>query len=326
MAGMLMDRAREGGLKRVKAIAQAIAHESPRLADLGEAELERLARVVVAEELKDELKRVSALERIPYATERENFLTRAGRTNSEHTRTAYGSALNRLEEWITRKGLSPLEVSPATADDWIADLRAEGLAASSVRLTVAAASSFWTWLERRHDGIKNPFRGTKARPAEKAKRSLAVPTFEEITAMIEAASGYLKAAIITMNETGLRVGALPSLAINGNRYTCTTKGKEQSGNVPEAVRSAIIREGLYLRAPFGNRTTSQIEDAIRYLTKKLATEGAISVRFSAHDLRHAYAVRLYQATHDIYRVKQALGHASTQVTERYLRSVGQLNE
>ena len=40
--------------------------------------------------------------------------------------------------------------------------------------------------------------------------------------------------------------------------------------------------------------------------------------------RHAFAVRLYEATHDVYQVEKALGHANVSVTESYLRSLGLL--
>jgi len=43
---------------------------------------------------------------------------------------------------------------------------------------------------------------------------------------------------------------------------------------------------------------------------------------SAHDLRHAFAVGLCQATHDLYQVEKALGHANVAITEGYLRSLG----
>ncbi len=41
-----------------------------------------------------------------------------------------------------------------------------------------------------------------------------------------------------------------------------------------------------------------------------------------HDLRHAFAVKLYGESRDIYRVSKALHHASVAVTESYLRSIG----
>jgi site-specific recombinase XerD len=42
----------------------------------------------------------------------------------------------------------------------------------------------------------------------------------------------------------------------------------------------------------------------------------------SNDLRHAFAVRLYEARHDVYQVEKAPGHATVAVTEIYLRSLG----
>jgi site-specific recombinase XerD len=50
--------------------------------------------------------------------------------------------------------------------------------------------------------------------------------------------------------------------------------------------------------------------------------GNLQARYSVHDLRHAFAVRLYESTHDVYQVEKALGHATVAVTETYLRSLG----
>jgi hypothetical protein len=69
---------------------------------------------VAAEGLKGELKRALA-HRLP--AERERFLARASRTDSPRTRDLYRRALERLETWCSARGISPLELSPATADD-----------------------------------------------------------------------------------------------------------------------------------------------------------------------------------------------------------------
>ncbi len=83
---------------------------------------------------------------IHYVQERETYLERAGRAGSKHTRLAYRAALERLEAWCAPRGISPLELTPASADDWIESMKAEDLAPSSVHLWVAASSFFWTWL------------------------------------------------------------------------------------------------------------------------------------------------------------------------------------
>jgi site-specific recombinase XerD len=318
----LTDKVERTGAQRVRAIVEHITQDAPRLADLGEEQLEQLARVVVAETLKDELRQAADLEKIPYAKERETYLERAGRAGSKHTRLAYRAALDRLEAWCAPKGLSPLELTPSLADDWIESMKAEGLAPSSVHLMVAASSSFWTWLERRHRELHNPFRGTRSRPLKTPARRLEVPSEGEVKLIEKAADGWLRAAVVVMARTGLRAGALPSLSITGGHFTCMSKGREQAGLIPEAARKAIQRAGLPLRSPFEGKKVNKIEDALKYLTKKLEGQGRIRGAYSAHDMRHAFSVRLYRQTHDVYALKSALGHANVAVTEAYLRSLG----
>ena len=324
MVGALTRKSEAKGEALVKSVARRIAEDSPRLADLAPPELERLARVVVAESLKDDLRREADLARIDYQAERQRFLTRASRTGSAHTLRAYRTALDRLEAWAERERIAPLELTPALADDWIESEKAAGGSPASVALRVAACSAFFTWLERRHGDLRNPFRGTRARPVRKARRTLAVPSEAEITTIIESsgANPVLRAAAVAMARAGLRVGALPSLSITGSRWTATTKGKEQSGRIPDEAREAITAAALPLRSPFSELTAGAIAGRFARLTAKLHAAGRIQARYSVHDLRHAFAVKLYTATRDVYRVKQALGHANVGVTETYLRSLG----
>lgn len=125
-----------------------------------------------------------------------------------------------------------------------------------------------------------------------------------------------------MSKAGLRVGALPGLSVTGSRYTTTSKGKELAGFAPEEVRKAIERARLPLRSPFVALTAAQIADRFRYLSGLLFRAGRLRDRYSVHDLRHYFAVRLYEDTHDIYRVSKGLGHATVAVTEHYLRGLG----
>jgi integrase len=196
-----------------------------------------------------------------------------------------------------------LELTPARADDWIEAEKAEGRAPATVRLAVSGASAFWTWLERRHTELRNPFRGTRARPLSKPRRKLAVPSDAEIRILEAEAKPGLRAAIVMMSQGGLRVCALPSLSITGTRWTVTTKGKEQCGKVPEEAREAIQKAGLSLRSPFGTTTAELIAKAFEYQAWRLHATGNLQARYSVHDLRHAFAVRLYQATHDVYQVE-----------------------
>jgi site-specific recombinase XerD len=276
----------------------------------------------VVESLKDDLRREADLAGIDYQADRKRFLERASRTGSAHTLRAYRAALGHLEAWCSAQAISPLELTPARSDDWINAEKAAGGSPATVQLRVAAASAFWTFLERRHSDLRNPFRGTRERPARKPTRPLAVPSDAEVRILEAAAEPELAAAIVMMGQGGLRVGALPGLSITGARWISTTKGKEQSDKVPEEAREAITRAGLPLRAPFSGLSAAAIADRFRRLAIKLHRAGKLQARYSVHDLRHAFAVRLYQGTHDVYQVEKALGHANVAVTETYLRSLG----
>ena len=180
MTGTLTDRARAERERRVKAVVAKLAHEVPELADLDPRTLEKVARIAMLDDVKGKLKKAVELERIDYQREREQFIERASGTGSQRTKKLYAAALTRLEAWCAKQGISPLELSPARADDWIESEKAEGRAPSTVRLAVAACSSFWTWMERRYTELRNPFRGTRARPVCKLTRKLAIPSDVEI--------------------------------------------------------------------------------------------------------------------------------------------------
>ena len=167
MVGQIVDRAKEAREHAVKAVVGKLAHEVPELADLDAATLEKIARLSMIDEVKGKLKKAVDLERVPWAEEKAKFIARVSK--SERTRDLYDRALARLEDWCTRKGIAPLELTPALADDWIEAEKAEGRAPVTVRLAVSGCSAFFSWLERPHPEIKNPFRGTRSRPKQEPR-------------------------------------------------------------------------------------------------------------------------------------------------------------
>jgi integrase len=71
------------------------------------------------------------------------------------------------------------------------------------------------------------------------------------------------------------------------------------------------REGLVFRNPAGY----QLRDIKRQWIKLMKAAEISDFRF--HDLRHDFASRLVQASVDLYRVKDLLGHSTITLTERY---------
>jgi site-specific recombinase XerD len=306
----------------VQEMALRIAREAPTLADLNHDQLEQIARMVMAPRLTAELNAAATLAGIDYKAEKETFLNNAGNTDSKHTRRGYSYAIARLEAYAERAHISPLELTPARADDFIYSIKGTA-AAASVRRDIAACSSFFTWLERRHEGIKNPFRGTKARPIKKAAKSLAIPNTAEVKKIIANIPAYEAAAVSVMAFRGLRIGGLPGMEITGERFKTHSKGKDISGvlpgNVLKAVKAANAPEK---RRPFAGITQEALARRIEYHIGKLHKDGKIKAAYSCHDFRHFYAVAEYNKDKDIKRVQRLLFHSGIQVTDQYLRGLG----
>jgi len=259
---------------------------------------------------------------IDYAGEKEMFIGNAGRTGSKHTQRSYRSALARLEAYAERAHISPLELTPMRADDFIYSMKGNG-AAASIRRDIAACSSFYTWLERRHEGIKNPFRGTKARPAEKTEKDLVIPNAPEVKKIIAGLPPFEAAAVSVMAFRGLRIGALPGMEINGGRFKTRSKGKAISGELPGnalvAIKAADTEDK---RRPFAGITEEALARRIEYHIGKLHKAKKIKAAYGCHSFRHFFAVTEWGKDKDIKRIQKLLSHSGIQVTDRYLRSLG----
>jgi len=180
-------------------------------------------------------------------------------------------------------------------------------------------------MHRRHNAIDNPFRGTKARPGKKAIKKIEPPSAAEIETIIRELPADLGAAVAIMAYRGLRVGALPTLTISGGRFSGSSKGKNISGELPPATLEAIKAAALPLRGPFAGQITNTLERQIARTIEKLHKAGKVQAAHSCHAFRHSYAIKEYKTDKDIHRVSKLLGHASIQVTENYLRGLGEID-
>jgi site-specific recombinase XerD len=309
----------------VEELAVYIAHTAPTLADLNQEQLELIARMVMTQRLTGELHEKVNRAEIDYEAEKTLFLNNAGRTNSPHTRRGYKASLEKLDTWASREGIAVLSLTPAAADNYIYTLKSDGRATASVRRDVAAVSSFFTFLERRHGSIKNPFRGTKARPLKKAAKKTEIPMQEDIQIILSSMPPLEKAIVSVLAGRGLRAGALPLMELWGARYKSRSKGKDITGELPAPVLDAIKAADLDPRRPFANFTVNGIEQRIKNRMKKLYASGEIKARYSCQDFRHYFAIAEYRANKDIHRLCKLLGHSGIAVTETYLRGLGEVD-
>jgi len=262
---------------------------------------------------------------IDWQAEKDNFLND---TRSAHTRRAYASALGKLEEWTSRKGINPLELNTAGADNFIRFLK-EGkpMASASIRRDIAAVSAFYTFLERYHDTIKNPVRGTRIRPPKENKKETIIPTAADYAVIIDTLPPIERAIVSCLAMRGLRAGALPTLELKAGKYHGKSKGKALKENntdgitLPPAALDAIKAANLDSKKPFAAFSASAIERRINRRIGEIYRDGKVQASYSAHDFRHYFAVNEYQKTKDIYRVSMLLGHANIAITQTYLKSL-----
>ena len=167
-------------VERVKAQARAIA-DAPDLAELPDEVLAKLAEAAAIDTWKAKLK--GEADRV--ATDCQGR-TRVGvgasrKTGSRRARGCTRRAIAQgLEVCCQTQGIEVLELIPATAVMWIAHLREEDRASATVRLDVAAASAFWTQLERWHTSLRNPHGAREPNKEKQAKRELVTPSEAEV--------------------------------------------------------------------------------------------------------------------------------------------------
>lgn len=242
-----------------------LVKETPSLEDLGKDDLKAVAKAIVFDGLKESLRRKVEIERVDYPAKRQTFLDRCSRRSID-TRIAYTEALDLLDAWTARAGIHVLEMKGSHADAFIDSLVGSP---STVRLRVAAASSFFAYLERETDGrVKNPFRGTKARPGKRTKEPV-VPSEEELEKIMERLAPHNRAAVRVMMETGLRVGALAGLTVRNGRYSSKSKGKDVSGPFSATALAALREAGLDTRSPFSDLAKDCVKNAFKYTCGRL---------------------------------------------------------
>ena len=302
----------------IKEIAKKILTTSPNLSDLSEAQLKEVANWYVKKNLTEQMENLIDASKVDLNRSRMLFLESF---DSLYTKKAYLEALKKIETFCTRKKIDFLSLTPAIADEWILEERQSERASASIRKDIAAISSFYTFLERRHSFIKNPFRGTKVRPKKTSKKRLEVPDSNSFTLIVKSVSFPLSVIVELMGKTGLRAGAFETLSFYGQVMTASTKGKILRIRVGPDIIELIDNAGLPHLHPFDEWKAYRIENLLRYYTKKLFDEGKIKAVYSAHDFRHYFAVSEYTKKKDIYRVSKLLGHSSIQTTQLYLRSL-----
>jgi integrase len=125
-------------------------------------------------------------------------------------------------------------------------------------------------------------------------------------------------AIILGRLAGLRaceIAAVHTDNIDGDHLRVDGKGRKQRRVPmhPEVKRIVLAANGFVFPA---NTKLGHVQP--QTISQRLSR--ALPGRWTAHSLRHAFATQLYEETRNLKAVAEMLGHSSTKVTERYVKT------
>jgi integrase/recombinase XerD len=275
----------------------------------------------------------------------EGFLALAAARLAPRTVEAYRRDLAHLTKWL---GRSPADASTDDLAAYVAQLRADGLAATTVARRLAAVRSFF-----RHQVLLGARTDNPAANVELPKRRRTLPRTlspAEVERLLDAAvgTGPLDLRNHALGEllygAGLRVSEAvaldkQSVDLENRLVRCLGKGSKErvvpiGREAAEAVRRYLARgrpyldrrhrQELFLNAHGGPLTRAGAFLVLRRLADKAGLEPE---RIHPHLLRHSFATHLLDGGADVRVVQELLGHASVTTTQVYtLVTVDKLRE
>jgi integrase/recombinase XerD len=265
----------------------------------------------------------------------EGFLALLAARRSPRTVEAYRRD---LADFARFRGDSPATANGEDVQDWLTDLRARGLAPSSIARKASAARTFYRHLVLLGVRADNPAAEVPLpRKRTKLPRSL---TPGEVERLIDASNGVQprnlrdRALVELLYGAGLRVSEAVGLErgsvdLEERIVRCIGKGDKErlvplGREAVEAVRRYVSRgrpyldrrhrPELFLNAQGGALTRAGAFFVLRRLALKAGLEPG---RVHPHLLRHSFATHLLEGGADLRSVQEMLGHADLGTTEIY---------
>jgi integrase/recombinase XerD len=279
--------------------------------------------------------------------EAEEFLTwlAVERGRAPNTLSSYRRDLAGYTAWLRERSTAITHVCEPDISEYIAHLRAEGRAPSSVARTTVAIRSLHRFLTDEGLAASDPGSGVEApRVPSSLPKAL---TEIEVTALIDAVVGDEpvalrdRAILEVLYGTGIRISELVGLSLgdvdlDGALLRAFGKGsKERIVPLGRMARRALAewfdrgRPALEPKrwarrgdadAVFLNHRGGRLTRAGAWLVVKgHATSVGLGAKLSPHVLRHSCATHLLDHGADIRAVQELLGHVSISTTQIYTK-------
>jgi integrase/recombinase XerD len=265
----------------------------------------------------------------------DSFLALSAARLAPRTVEAYRRDLSDFSRWL---GGPPGAATTEQLESYVAQLRADGLAATTIARRVAALRSFF-----RHQMLLGVRAENPAADLELPRRRRALPKTlspGEAERLIDAAAGTTprsmrdRALVELLYGAGLRVSEAVGLERAGvdleNRVVRAVGKGSKERIVPigrqavDALRRYLAhgrpfldkrhRPELFLNAKGGALTRG---GAFLILRKLAEQAGLEPERVHPHLLRHSFATHLLEGGADLRSVQEMLGHADLATTELY---------
>lgn len=269
---------------------------------------------------------------------------------SKNTLESYRRDLEKFIAFMNKHQISkPEAVDRDALNMFIADLKKNGRATSTISRCIASIRSFFNYLLQEGLIEKNPTLELESPKIEKklprvlttgeVDRLLAQPVPGENNGLRD------KAMLELLYASGIRVSELVSLDVSDfdpgvGFLRCTGKGMKERIVPIGSLAINYVSEYMGLSRPrllktngetalfvnqHGNRMTRQ---GFWKILKKYARKSNIQGEITPHTLRHSFATHLLENGADLRSVQEMLGHSDisttqiyTQITRRKIREV-----
>ena len=222
-----------------------------------------------------------------------------------------------LKQHYLRRFIAQYDVRTCTSQDIIDWLSANPAWKPATRRAARSAlTTFYAWLRKMGHRLDDPALDTAS---VRVPMGAPKPCPEQILAQaIDKADPRARLALLLGAYAGLRraeIAGLHASMIDLEARTLRITGKggrtrvvPMADALVEELTVAVARGGYLF--PRGDSHLSPT--SLGRLVSPLLGEG-----YSTHALRHRFATRIYQGTHDLRATQELLGHSSIATTERY---------
>ena len=213
---------------------------------------------------------------------------------------------------------------------WKDALLAKGLSPATVNAKLSALNGLFRFLGWEDCRVK--FLKLQRRAFRDASRDLSRDDYQRLLA---AAQGEGRERLALLLEaicaTGVRVSEVRFITVGAaerGRADVTLKGKIRTILLPGKLCRKLLKYAKKQKIASGEIFLTKGGDSLsrkqiwREMKSLCAKAGVAPSKVFPHNLRHLFAATFYQATHDIVKLADVLGHSSIDTTRIYLMTTG----